>query len=397
MIHTLLTPVKIISAPDLDSDLMIKIVRFATGIGERTLNITIVRDEYPMKARTSLIEGLRAGASVMELTDVSPNPQTQDIDMMTAKYAGHASDVIIGIGGGSVLDSAKALAMLATNGGSIDEYLGPAAVRKIEKKGIPLILVPTTAGTGSEVSKVGVFTSGSGRKFTLGSPFLLADAAVLCGGLTHSMPPSLTAATGFDALDHAFESIWNKNATPITRMASVDAAIAILEVLDGVWDASNRVQSPLPGDAEIRQKMVEASCMAGVAFSITGTAAGHALSFILSEEWHIPHGSACAFTLEDIYRLALQDAASAGELAKIGAHFYPETKDQAKLCELLLEKILEMKKRMNLCETFSGLGISLKKEDIPRYFERAFSDPKMLNQLPPMSPSIIYPVLEAKL
>lgn len=397
MTHALLTPVKIISAPDLDSASLIEIIRFATGIGERKLNISIVRDEYPMEARITLIEGLRASASVIELTDVSPNPLTQDIDKMMTKHAGKECDVIVGIGGGSVLDSAKALAMLATNGGSLDEYLGPSATRKIEKKGIPLILLPTTAGTGSEVTKVGVFTSGTGRKFTLGSPFLYADAAVLCGSLTHSMPPSLTAATGFDALDHALESIWNKNATEITRMAAVHAAISVLEVLDGAYDASCRIKEPRAGDAEVRQKMLDASCMAGVAFSITGTAAGHALSFILSEEWHIPHGTACAFTLEDVYRLALKDTTNVHQLAKIAAHFYPDTKDESKLCQLLLGRILEMKKRMHLSETFTELGITLQKKDIPGYFERAFSDPKMLNQLPPMTPEIIYPVLETKL
>lgn len=400
MLQSLLTPVKIISCPELDAKTLETVIRFATGIGERKLKIAIVRDGYPMQARTALIEGIRESADILELTDVSPNPKTCDIDRMMEGNNVLPCDAVVGIGGGSVLDSAKAVAMLSVNGGKLDEYLGPNPPRKIEKKGLPLILIPTTAGTGSEVTKVGVFTSTTGRKFTLGSPFMLADAALLCGAMTHSMPPSLTAATGFDALDHALESIWNKNATAITRMAAVDAAIDVLGVLDSAYDASTRLDKPLSGDRGIRQKMLEASCKAGVAFSITGTAAGHALSFILSEEWHIPHGAACAFTLEDVYRLAMHDGAVMKELAKIAVHFFADTKntqDGETLCNLLLGKILEMKNRMRLSATFSALGITLKKEDIPGYFDRSFTDPKMLNQLPPATPELVYAFLGAKL
>jgi len=397
MLHSLLTPVKIISESGLDGRQLASMVRFITGIGERPLNVAVVRDEFPMPARTALVEGLRAEATVTELTDVSPNPLSADIDRMLAAHPLEGCDAVIGIGGGSVLDSAKALAMLAKNGGSLDDYLGPAATRKIEKKGLPLILVPTTAGTGSEVTKVGVFTSATGRKFTLGSPLLLADAAVLCGALTHSMPPSLTAATGFDALDHALESIWNKNATAITRKAAAEAAVEVLENLDAAYDASTRTDKPLPGDAKARQNMLEASCKAGVAFSITGTAAGHALSFILSEEWHVPHGAACAFTLEDIYGFALGDPVVAAEIAKIASRFFPGTTGTKELCDLLLGKIRAMKERMKLVKTFAELKIALSKEDIPRFFDRSFTDPKMLNQLPVATPALLYPFLEARI
>ncbi len=397
MIHSLLTSVKIICESNLDGFKLASMVRFITGIGDRPLNIAIVRDEFPMPVRTALVEGLRAEATITELTNVSPNPLSADINRMLSAHPLGDCDAVIGIGGGSVLDSAKALAMLAKNGGSLDDYLGSSATRKIEQKGIPLILVPTTAGTGSEVTKVGVFTSATGRKFTLGSPLLLADAAVLCGALTHSMPPSLTAATGFDALDHAFESIWNKNATAITRMAASEAAIEVLENLDAAYDASMRTDKPLPGDTHARQKMLEASCKAGVAFSITGTAAGHALSFILSEEWHVPHGAACAFTLEEIYGFALNDPAVATEIAQISAHFFPGTTGTKELCDRLLANIHAMKERMKLGKTFADLKISLTKEDIPRFFDRSFTDPKMLNQLPVATPALLYPLLMAKI
>ncbi len=397
MPYRLLSSVKIIETLELDGAALATIARYATGIGDRALRLAVVRDEYPMPIRTQLIEALKTNAEVIELTRVQPNPRSSDIDAMLNEARLTEYDAVIGIGGGSVLDSAKALAMLASNGGTLNDYLGPAPERKIEKKGLPLILIPTTAGTGSEVTKVGVYTSDSGRKYTLGSPLLLAQVAVLCGALTSSMPPALTAAVGFDALDHAFESIWNKNATPITRSVAIEAAVDVLRILDDAYDASLRLQAPLVGDIDIRQKMLLASCKAGVAFNMTGTAAGHALSFILSEEWHVPHGAACAFTLVDIYRHALRDPASAQALATIAKVFFPQVADPMQRCELLLDKIIAMKKRMHMSETFADLGISIAKEDIPRYFERAFSDPKMLNQVPIATNTAIYPMLEKKI
>ena len=397
MPYRLLSSVKIIEAPQLDDGALAIITRYATGIGDRALRLAVVRDEYPMPIRTQLIEALKTNAEVIELTRVQPNPRCVDIDAMLDEAGLTECDAVIGIGGGSVLDSAKALAMLASNGGMLNDYLGPAPSRKIEMKGLPLILIPTTAGTGSEVTKVGVYTADSGRKYTLGSPLMLAQVAVLCGALTSSMPPALTAAVGFDALDHAFESIWNKNATPITRGVAIEAAVDVLKVLDEAYDASLRLAKPLAKDMGVRQQMLLASCKAGVAFNMTGTAAGHALSFILSEEWHVPHGAACAFTLVDIYRHALDDLASTQALATVAKAFFAHVTDPMQLCRLLLEKIIDMKKRMGMSETFDDLGINITSEDIPRYFERAFSDPKMLNQVPVATSAAIYPMLEKKI
>ncbi len=397
MLHSILTPVKIIEAQTLDSNTLSTIIRYTTGIGDHRLQIAVIRDDFPMPYRNRIIQELHKDFHVKEFSRVSPNPRCKDIDVMMDEFNLMTCDAIVGIGGGSVLDSAKALAMLAANGGKLDEYLGANPSRKIEKQAIPLILIPTTAGTGSEVTKVGVYTATSGRKYTLGSPLLFARVAVLCGELTASMPPALTAAVGFDALDHALESIWNKNATSITRSIAIDAAIEVLSVLDAAYDSSFRIDAPLPMDAEIRQRMLSASCKAGVAFNMTGTAAGHALSFILSEEWHIPHGAACAFTLVEIFTLAMQDPKNVATLAQIAKKFFPKEQDDAKLCTLLLEKIVAMKDRMQMSKKFSDLGISITIADIPEYFDRAFSDPKMLNQLPLATRESIYPLLQAKL
>lgn len=397
MMNTLLTPVRILSEPRLDGVGLATILRFTTKTTDRPLSVAVVVDRFPIERRSRLLGELGQQVDVTILDQVSPNPMTSDIDSMYRQIGQSPFDAVVGIGGGSVLDSAKALAMLMQNGGSLEEYLGNTPNRTIGSKGLPLILIPTTAGTGSEVTKVGVYTSSTGRKFTLGSPLLLADVAILCGVLTESMPPALTAAVGFDALDHALESIWNRNATPITREAAVIAARMVLRQLEEAYAASGRLDAPLPGDSQIRQSLLEAACAAGIAFSMTGTAAGHALSFILSENWHIPHGSACAFTLIEIFHHALSDSMVRETLAQVAAPFFPGEHAPEALCTLLLDWIVRMKETMGLPETFNSLGVEIQPQDVEKSFERAFSDPKMANQIPGMTPSEVFAMLKAKI
>ena len=132
MPYRLLSSVKIIEAPQLDGGALAIITRYATGIGDRALRLAVVRDEYPMPIRTQLIEALKTNSEVIELTRVQPNPRCVDIDAMLVEAGLTECDAVIGIGGGSVLDSAKALAMLASNGGMLNDYLRPAPSRKIE-------------------------------------------------------------------------------------------------------------------------------------------------------------------------------------------------------------------------------------------------------------------------
>ena len=149
MIHSLLSPVKILPMAETDSAVLADMLLFLTGISDRPVRVAVVRDTWPMSARDEFVTALgTTGGEVFEFTDVQPNPRAADIDRMAASAELGRCDVVIGIGGGSALDSAKALAMLAKNGGSLGDYLGSEATRKISQKGLPLVLVPTTAGTG---------------------------------------------------------------------------------------------------------------------------------------------------------------------------------------------------------------------------------------------------------
>ncbi|MCI1208473.1 MAG: iron-containing alcohol dehydrogenase [Treponema sp.] len=393
MISSLLSTVHLLQMDDIKASELLKILRYLSG-SPRNPKIALVCDNAPIPKRDHLISELEQLAAIEIFNQVQPNPHTTDIQTMFTDKRFKDIDVVFAIGGGSVMDSAKALAMLAGNGGDIEGYLGNSPRYKIEKKGLPLLLIPTTAGTGSEVTKVGVYSSAKGRKFTLGSPLMQADAALLCGSFIDSIPPSLCASTGLDALDHALESIWNKNSTPITRTAAIDAAIAVLETLPELYAAiteNKKDRRPL------QKKMLAASCMAGIAFSITGTASGHALSFVLSEDYHIPHGTACAFTLPEIYNWSIRNKDTVHCLAQIQKHFTPEINTERELTERLFHTITDLIHNMNIPQKFSDLNIQMTEEALDKNFSRAFSDPKMHNQLPPLDTTSLHQILKEKL
>jgi alcohol dehydrogenase class IV len=432
MINSLLSSTKFLSFEKMTSEDLVSIVYcLGCGFDKAKPRVALIKDKRPSDAVWELEEGLSAHYDVVMLDRVQQDPRAADITAMVSECDIENVNLVIGIGGGSVMDSAKALAMLAENGGNLEDYLGPNPRRTIQRKGLPLLLVPTTAGTGSEATKVGVYTAPSGRKFTLGSPFLQADAAVLSGALAATMPPSLTASTGFDALSHALESIWNKNATPLTLDAAIRAATMVLRALPHAYQASlTKAQGFQVCDADnstisnyflednkshnenqsvnaVFLKMLEAATSAGIAFSITGTALVHALSFVLSEDWHIPHGAACAFTLDDAYRLQARDRRVKASLEILANHVLSprnqETdKDRQYLqsddpVEQLIAHIVGLKTAMKLPSTFGDLGIEIDREQIKKRFERAFDDPKMANSMPQVTQDEIYALLEAKL
>lgn len=393
MISSPLTTVKIVEKTMISSA---ELLGFAEKISNsKKPRIVVVCDNAPIDSKDALIKGLKELCETSVLNRVQPNPLVTDITQMFSNV--DDPQVVIGIGGGSVLDSAKAISMLCTNGGDLEDYLGSSPCRRIEKPSLPLILMPTTGGTGSEVTKVGVYTSRTGRKYTLGSPLTQASLAILNAQFLLYAPPGLCASTGLDALDHALESIWNKNANTQTISAAQEAAIEVLRFLPRVYKSSQRIlngEKPTSLDLELRKDMLVASCKAGIAFSVTGTAAGHALSFVLSENWHVPHGTACAFTLPGVFDLAVKNADNVRNLAPIAAYFHPETTDPNALVAYLRKMIETMMDEMKQPRRFSDLNVFMAKKEIDKEFARSFDDPKMHNQLPTATKENIYPILE---
>lgn len=393
MIASIASPVHIVSSTELAGEMLADILRY-TAMKAGRLKVSVILDNAPIKEKDVLVEHLKSVFEVQVFSEVQPNPRTADIMRMFSDSRFAGSDVVLGIGGGSVLDSAKALAMLSSNGGELDQYLGLNATRSVQSRSLPLVLIPTTAGTGSEVTKVGVYTAESGRKYTLGSPLMHAHTAVLAANLLHGVPASLCAATGLDALDHALESIWNKNSTPLTRQLARRAALKVLTTLPRLYDA---IETDSPERTVLQRQMLEASCEAGIAFNLTGTASGHAISFVLSEEWHIPHGLSCAFTLGEVFAWAVQDRGNRAELAALSRCLHPDLEDEEALVERLAEDINDLLSKLHIPRTFSELSLNLDSNQIRSLFRRAMEDPKLHNQTPPMQEEELYRLLEAKL
>ncbi len=387
MIERVLTKTKVYIQDTFSADELNRVIIYLGGFDAK---VAVIQDNRDFAYRDFIIDELHTYRQLKIVDKVFPDPKVEDIMSMVDELKDANVDVIIGIGGGSALDSAKAVAMILSNGGDLEDYLGASAKKTIDKKEKSLILIPTTAGTGSELTKFGVYTSRTGRKYTLKSDLLQADLALLITQLTLTMPPKLTAATGFDALSHALETLWNKNATPVSNIISIDAAVYIMQWLESAYDTS------IQGGREGRKEMMMGAAKAGIAFNLTGTAADHALSFVLSEEWHIPHGAACAMMLEDILLMNSKHPMTAINLGKIGRRLFGDGSDDECILKLI-NKVKYLKQKMQLPMTFADLGITVAADEIPKLFDRAFSDPKMKNNIIDLDKETVFKMLIDKI
>jgi alcohol dehydrogenase class IV len=200
------------------------------------------------------------------------------------------ADLLIGFGGGSPIDIAKVSAVMATNKGSISEYFG---VDLIPNAGLSTLIIPTTAGTGSEVTPIAILSDHTEKlKKGIVSPHLFPSAALLDPELTLGLPAHVTAATGMDALIHAVEAFTSKNATTISDMLARQAMQLIAKNLRTAYaDGSN---------LEARSTMLEGSLLAGMAFCTAGVTAVHAFAYPIGAEFHIPHGVANSIMLAPV-------------------------------------------------------------------------------------------------
>lgn len=246
----------------------------------------------------ALAERLRetAGEPCLVIDDIAPNPDAVALRAQCARIGQLASppDVLLALGGGSVIDSAKVLAAASGDFDRVWRYLTAPSADQVFTP-IPLIAVPTTAGTGSEVTSwATVWDATDARKFSLNLPGLYPVRAIVDPELMLGKPRLLTISTGLDALSHAMESLWNVNANPVSARFAVAAARSIVEVLPRLADDL--------GNLELRTRMARAALFAGLAFSNTKTAIAHSLSYPITLLHGVQHGIACSFTLPMIMR-----------------------------------------------------------------------------------------------
>jgi len=232
---------------------------------------------------------------------IAPNPDIAELSALYPQVWQHdEAEVLIALGGGSVIDTAKAM-LPGTASGRFDEIAAllrdGAAVEFPRRK--TLIAVPTTAGTGSEVTPwATVWDRELQRKHSLHLPAITwPEAAVVDPRTMQQLPPAVTLQSGLDALSHALEAIWNRNANAVSDALAVAAAREILATLPALHRQ--------PQDLQLREAMALAALKAGLAFSNTRTALAHSLSYPMTLRLGLPHGIACSFTLPQVARLAI--------------------------------------------------------------------------------------------
>lgn len=236
----------------------------------------------------SVLEGIVGGAEVVGvLDDVPANSSVRVVTAGAEAVRAAEADVIIAVGGGSPLDTAKGIRLLATFGGEVPDYEG---YNVIPGRLMPMIAIPTTAGTGSEVTSIAVILDESeDRKISLVSRYLYPDIAILDPELTLTLPPRLTAATGMDALSHAVETYVSTENNPF----SDSLALAAIDLIASHLRDAVQVGT----DIEARGKMLLASAMAGVAFSNSLLGVVHAIAHAIGGKYHVHHGTLNALIL----------------------------------------------------------------------------------------------------
>ncbi|HSI68416.1 MAG TPA: iron-containing alcohol dehydrogenase [Planococcus sp. (in: firmicutes)] len=253
--------------------------------------ILVVTD--PMLAKIGLTdkvtEPLKSkGYEIDVYTGVVPEPPLEVGEKLANYTREHGFDMVIGVGGGSALDLAKLAAVMATHNGPVADYLNLSGSKSIERKGLPMILIPTTAGTGSEVTNISVLSLET-TKDVITHDYLLADVAIVDPELTISVPAKVTAATGIDALTHAVEAYISVNASPATDALALQA----IRLISG----SLRKAVKNGEDKQARTDMSQGSYLAGLSFFNAGVAGVHALAYPLGGQFHIAHGDSNAVLL----------------------------------------------------------------------------------------------------
>lgn len=316
---------------------------------------------------------LSHGAIKAVYSDITPNPRVEEVDACAAIIRAETLDFVVATGGGSSMDCAKAACAVARTQDSITAY--HSGGKKLPADAVPLIAIPTTAGTGSEVTCVAVLSDEArGLKAPIASNVLYPKLVLIDAELTLSVPPKVTASTGLDVLSHALEGFWSRAHQPICDALALHAAKLAFTYLPQAFDCGD--------DLHAREKMCEASVIAGLAFTLPKTAASHACSFPLTSVYHLPHGEACAFTLGRLCEI--NAAAEDGRLEGF-AH------------ALGFESAAAMGWHIDELKRYTGMACTLADAKIPLGEVRALAErcthPNILNNPVPLAPDDVEKLL----
>ncbi|MEM1553125.1 MAG: iron-containing alcohol dehydrogenase [Candidatus Bathyarchaeia archaeon] len=312
---------------------------------------------------------LGEGLDVEVFSDVEAEPSIELAEAVAEAARAGRYDLVVGVGGGSVLDMAKVASISVTNPGPIRKYVG---INLVVRPGIPKILMPTTAGTGSEVTSIAVITlSDEEAKSAIISPYMLSDVAIVDPKLTYSMPPRITASTGLDALSHAVEALMAVNANPVSDALALRSLKIIVRHL---------LKSYRVGDAESRFYMSLGSMMAGMAFSNSGVCLGHALAYSFSVTYKIPHGISCGLSLP--YAFKFNAPAIRHRIPQIAGamDIDPEGKRTEELEKAVFIKLLTLLDELNMPKRL--MDLSVPKDDVERIARKLLTFTRLIQRNP---------------
>jgi alcohol dehydrogenase class IV len=317
-----------------------------------------------LRRLTSLLDGEKIPWAIF--SEVEPDPGIAIVEKGKNVFLENQCDLLIALGGGSSIDAAKVISGLATNAGNVRDYLG---IVVFKNDPVSIIAIPTTAGTGSEVTANAIVTDKDQKlKLFIRSTQLLPKTAILDPTLLNSLPPGVIANTGMDAFIHAVESFFSLRSNLITQQLSLSGVRFIYPSL--VPFKEN------PKDVELASRMLHGSCLAGMAFTNGGLGAMHALGHPIGSHYHLPHGLSCALFLRQVLT-ENREAASGKYGILLEAMGKSSQGLSAERCaEELIEAVDDFMKRLGMPASLSAIGI--KHEIQPMMIEDAMKSPGLI-------------------
>lgn len=303
-------------------------------------------------------------------SDILPEPTIGNIEEVFVKTSNKKYDVLIGIGGGSILDTTKILSVLATNDKSLRELLGTDLV---ERTGIPTILIPSTSGTGAEVTPNAIVTIPEEElKIGVVSKFLLPKLVFIDPVLTLGLPKPITAATGMDAFTHSLESFISNKANPISDMFALESIRLISSSIIEAYHHGSSI--------EAREKMLIGSMYGGMALTSAGTAAVHALAYPLGGKFNITHGVANSMLLPHVMEFNMDDITDRLSLVAEPMGIRTEGLSEVELSKRVVERIIAWTNILNIPQNLQEFGVT--EEDVPGLAVSAAQVTRLLNNNP---------------
>lgn len=308
------------------------------------------------------------GIRVLVDESIVDEPTFENFEEVLARARGFNTDCVVGVGGGSAMDVAKLIAAQIKNRQSTREVAG---IGNLAERQTRMICLPTTSGTGSEMSPNALFTDADGQKVGVISPYLVPDAAYVCPELTASVPPAVTAATGIDAFTHCLEGFANRFAHPMTDMLALEGIRLIAESLERACRDG--------ADLDARARVALGSVYGGMCLGPVNTGAVHALAYPLGTQFHIPHGLSNALLLAEVMTFNLPQAT--GRYAQVARVM--GVADGAGEAETASNGIAHIRKLIEACGIDARLSaVGIPREAIPGLAEDAIKVQRLLKNNP---------------